>query len=236
MFAYVAAVTLLGIGPIVSPWQDSILASAFLCNVFGCGRSFWHFWSLSVEEQFYLLWPLLFVLLDWRGALVAVVVGLTCSALALGVMGAWLDNGLSFACIGVGALYALSEPFRRCFAWAKTLPAWLFPALLIGAVPYVRSRWGGTLVLPFVIVAAVLVRHEDGSFGKASRPLLFLGAVSFSLYLWQGPMTWEAERYSSPGAMYAVTALAIVATWVSYRWVERPMIRLAHRLTSRAPS
>jgi peptidoglycan/LPS O-acetylase OafA/YrhL len=85
------------------------------------------------------------------------------------------------------------------------------------------------LMLPFIIVATVLAR------GAAPLPAVALlsgvGLISYSLYLWQAVFTSWPTAYASWFA--PVSYLAIPVAWMSFRFVEKPCMNLARRLTAR---
>jgi peptidoglycan/LPS O-acetylase OafA/YrhL len=234
MVVYVLSMAALdALGAIRMAPGDAAKAMLFLCNTpaVECGYHFGHFWSLAVEEQFYLLWPLLFLVTGrHRTAVVAVafLVSLCAAAMPGLRVAGWINNGLAFACISAGALYASSPRFRALFS--LRLSSWvMFPLLVVG----MPMAWGRgfpalvPLVLPFVIVATVIARE-----GKVSNALRCIGLASYSLYLWQGVLTWDAGRYLTEWIAVG-SVLVIPIVWLSYRYVELPCVAWGHRLAAR---
>jgi peptidoglycan/LPS O-acetylase OafA/YrhL len=205
-----------------------------------------HTWSLAVEEQFYLAFPLALAAI-WRRA-----------PHRLGVLlwgGALASLALCVAATRNHQAAAFYLPMTR--AWELLLGA----ILAAGAVPALRGRRardmislaglaliGASLVLidktvrfPGVValapaLGAALVIHA-GQGGRVSlggrllsaRPLTALGAISYSLYLWHWP-TLVYARYLSPGeptvATLALAAAASVLLAIgSYRFIEQPALR-----------
>lgn len=211
-----------------------------------------HTWSLGVEEQFYLLFPLLF--LPWlrgrRGLALGVLALLVAASLACAV---WLHASgraaagfylipARFWQIGAGVL------LYQCLAWRRAdavpterpshvawLPALAFALLLAGLVlpraGHVPWPDGLLPVLATVALIALLVRDPGVSPVHrllVAAPLRAIGRGSYSLYLWHWPvfvlMRWTVGL-DTP--LQAIVALAVSAglAWLSYRWVEQPFRR-----------
>ena len=242
---YIGAVCLLdAVGAIKTAPGDALSASLFLCNttLVHCGYHFEHLWSLAVEEQFYLFWPLLLVMSSSRArtplVLAAFVVASGFAVMPSTYAGGWINNGEAFACISAGALFALSPRLRAAFEATKRAPLWIWFVLLVVLLPFARTRWGSLdtlimLALPPVIVAAVLVR--GGSLlpaGRAAGALSRIGLISYSLYLWQAMFSWDAERYLA-NWFATLSIFAVLAAWLSYQVVERPFIEIGRRWSAR---
>jgi peptidoglycan/LPS O-acetylase OafA/YrhL len=225
--------------------SEAVEALSFACNTswVDCHHGpFNHFWSLAVEEQFYLFWPLLLILSHGRYRVAIVLATLVVSTItspidSLRVHG-WLSNGLAVACLAAGALYALSYRFRSAFAPLSRIPTAVFIGLVCLVVPFVLTRWGGAQVatlrlLPFLIVAAVLARSGSVTrFIGLGRILNRVGLVSYSLYLWHALSALRPEFYLSPAFVWTAW-LAIPLAWISYRFVELPFIKIGQLLEAR---
>jgi peptidoglycan/LPS O-acetylase OafA/YrhL len=242
---FIAVISSLGI--ISVPAANFAAASTFLCNTtfVGCGEHFGHLWSLSIEEQFYLVWPWLFTLVTprHRSAMMSVIF-LGCMIFSLVPsfkIGGWLNNGLSFGCIAAGALYALNEPIRRAFAVFSRLPVAIGVALLIVGVPLfqslVPSFWPiSTVFLPLIIVAIVLTRAEprsDRIRAPRMRSLREIGLMSYSLYLWHFIFTWEPRFYHSEVFRVASIPIGLGLAWLSAKYLEQYFIRVGRELAIR---
>ena len=202
---------------------------------------FLHFWSLSVEEQFYLVWPALIVLLTWRGGssrrlIVALLIGVVAS-FALSI---WLtDTSPARAFyllptrvwqLGVGGLLALVGVMgtsRRAgaLAWAGLAAVAVAGVALTAEMPYP----GLAALLPTAGAVALLYGGAAPSGPVrllAAAPLRFLGKISYSLYLWHWPLLvlplMFLERALTGVEIVASVAVAIGVSWLSWRFVEQP--------------
>ena len=244
MLLFLAVSTALGAAGLFTMTPVATLqALSFACNtpILECASPYGHFWSLAVEEQFYLFWPVLLLVTRGRGRVVIVTAALVASTIAAPIQSllvhGWVNNGLAMSCLSSGALFALSPKFRECFRVFARIPTVLFAVVLCGLVPFVMTRWVGSqpvllVVLPVLVVALVLGR--DGSVVKSAlvgRGLKNLGLVSYSLYLWHSLAALHPGEYASPDSLWMW--LAIPAAWVSYRYVELPFIAMGQVIERR---
>jgi peptidoglycan/LPS O-acetylase OafA/YrhL len=212
-----------------------------------------HFWSLSVEEQFYLGWPLLFLL--------AALVGLTASAQARTARGHLVLLVLASAVVAASLWYSVSytqvNPSGAYFV--TTTRIWeLGLGGLLAHLPVRASAWLGRFGplgwagLGLVIASAFLLNGATafpgaiallpaggaallilggsaaGRFGPSAltsvRPRVFIGGISYSLYLWHWPLIvlWTAWRGQPPGVLagLVIVAAAVLLSWLTRAWVE----------------
>ncbi len=213
-----------------------------------------HLWSLSVEEQFYLLWPFTLVWLGLRGGLrvaIGAVLLVPFVRLAMHLSGVFPEIALSrefqAVCdsISMGCLTALL--FNRLAArplWSR-LTEW--PAIPLGglciALGYgLAFAWRpaayivGQTLANFGIALLLLhvTRHPQGFAGRVlgSRPFTAVGVLSYSLYLWQEPFLYFRGT-SWATAFPQNIVLAFAAATASYFLVERPFLALKDRLSTR---
>ncbi|RYD96225.1 MAG: acyltransferase [Sphingomonadales bacterium] len=203
-------------------------------------NAFTHTWSLGVEEQFYLLFPLL---LFWHQRLhtggrairwVAILTGMSLLICAvLSVVAPKFAFYLIFSRfweLGAGMLLCLTR--EQWLGWAKR-QAWLAPvsALLIAAgfaisegplfpFPLALLPVLGTLGL----IAAICAGGASRALG--SKPLVAVGLLSYSLYLWHWPVfvlfRWTSGLHTTALQLTAL-ALAILLAILSYFLVEKPL-------------
>ncbi|MGK3953417.1 acyltransferase family protein [Microbacterium sp. I2] len=216
-----------------------------------------HYWSLSVEEQFYVVWPLLLLIVvlivrksRWNlravmGAGLALIVlpSLVWSVIAtdsspesayfMTTTRLWELGVGALVAVGVGLWAKLPTIAARSIGWAG-LAAILAAVLLIDT----SARWPGSLALvPVLGTAAVIVAGTADQGGSARllglRPMVWVGGLSYSLYLWHWPLLIAAGNlFGSPGQKVGliVMAASFIPAWLSNRFVENP-IRFSKRLS-----
>lgn len=205
-----------------------------------------HLWSLGVEEQYYLAWPLLLLLAwHWRQ-----------QPRALRAL-AWAGFALSLAALAWtmprapdAAFYAPWTRLWELLAGALLALAW--PAATT-VQPVTRARHGlaaaGLLALlvlmfgmradagfpwpwalPVVLASAAILAGGGGAWSNrwllANPPMVAVGRIGYALYLWHWPLlvlarqTWpEAGAWRDAGAL----GLSLLLAWASGRWIERPI-------------
>ncbi|MFE1079655.1 acyltransferase family protein [Nocardiopsis alba] len=220
-----------------------------------------HFWSLSVEEQFYLVWPLLFLLWGlaarrWRagtGTLVTVLASVFVVSLVHSILATASDAPSAYFMpftraweLATGGLLAVLMA-RGSLPNAVRLPlGWIGLAAIVASALLYDSGTpfpGYTALLP-VLGSAAVIAAERPSGPAASRllstgPARFLGDVSYALYLWHWPIIIFAlvllERDSlGPLGMIVAATLSILAAWATKVCVEDPVARRGLIRTGRA--
>jgi peptidoglycan/LPS O-acetylase OafA/YrhL len=209
-----------------------------------------HFWSLSMEEHFYLVLPAVLVAFKrtrrWVLAGMAVSVALWRMVLTHVIHRDYQFNFRTDTHVDallIPAMIALTlYPLTRNQAARRYIPAWSFPVFLVTELLLltIRVPWFFTLqaiVLPLLILSTAL--HPSAVQGRIleTKPLRWIGWISYSLYLWQQLFFGVNFAGSPPGLALLrkspinLLALLVCATF-SYYVIEKPFIRLGHKLAS----
>jgi peptidoglycan/LPS O-acetylase OafA/YrhL len=222
-----------------------------------------HAWSLGVEEQYYLLWPAVFLLLARNPRR---LFGFTCGGVSLvwilrgvlqaaGVPESYLytafetraDHLLAGCLLAISLRYGYAARFWRAVC-AKPWYALAPPAgLAISAALEMRLGVGyrnsvGFIVDPLLVVVLIaqLLALPPGTLRWAdSRPVVYLGTISYSTYLYHKIAGGVASHFMARLGVTGIASLvfAVAAAWaaasVSYFLVERPFLRMRDRIERR---
>ncbi|MER2607222.1 MAG: acyltransferase family protein [Siculibacillus sp.] len=209
-----------------------------------------NFWSLSVEEQFYLVWPVLLVIAArvLKPLRPSTIVGLLVLgwglAFAASIVLVYHDQTRAFFNsvtrsweLATGALVAALLPrIERLSPTGRTLLAWIGLASIVASIVLLHPRLllpGFWVLLPTLGCAAIIAAGDRVSALPRlsvladNRPILWLGARSYSLYLWHWPVLLFARDALGEGPLataFAVAASVAVAE-LAYRFVEDPLRR-----------
>jgi len=207
-------------------------------------RPLLHLWSLGIEEQFYILWPLLLAL-TWRvrKALPAIGVVLAGSfVLNIVFIGSRPRDVFYFPAtrfweLAAGAMLGNVDTFAPNAAILRfarrhehALSVW-GAILLVAAVVLIdeRKRFPGAWALvPVTGAILTLAAGPRGSFNRwvlSSQPMVFLGLISYPLYLWHWPVLYFARIlgpvYATNGMLAGAVAVSVALAWGTYRFVEK---------------
>jgi peptidoglycan/LPS O-acetylase OafA/YrhL len=208
-----------------------------------------HAWSLAIEEQFYVVWPVLFALIyKWRRKLIlAGVVAIAAIASALWMAAIFDPDNISRVYYGtdtrasqllIGVLLAVvvsGGHLKLGNVSANVLSVGSLAVVLFAMFTVSdqnENLYKGGLVL-FAVAAAVLLftsshlRSGPLHFILCSAPFQFVGRISYGLYLWHWPVQIMLTEHSTDLIGWQLTALRLVVsfaiTYVSYRLIEMPL-------------
>ncbi|MFE1167513.1 acyltransferase family protein [Nocardiopsis sp. NPDC058789] len=211
---------------------------------------FQHFWSLSIQGQFYLVWPVVISVAAWwatlrgrsaRRTLLAVLGAVFALSLAYSVLmtradqpWAYFDTGARLWEFALGGLLALLLPHLNPPRALRILLGWLGLAALVlcGVLLQVSTVFPGHAALwPTLAAAAVIVAGATGSPWGADRwltlrPVLYLGSLSYALYLWHWPilvlhLETTGRNLAGPLDGFLVLALSVALAAVTTPLADR---------------
>jgi peptidoglycan/LPS O-acetylase OafA/YrhL len=225
-----------------------------------------HLWSLAVEEQYYLLWPLaLFLVWKMRVRPLRFILWVLVASFALNVgtlafdpAGAFYLPHTRFWELMIGSALAYLQLFKgsefddeivRIFfiaRWRDRLPeikGWLGLVLIVAAFGLLnrQSAFPGCWALvPALGTFLLISAGPDAGINRrlfSNQILVFIGLISYPLYLWHWPLLCYVRLSASgnhPAAMkLIIVVLAFVLAWLTYQFVEKP-VRQSGRFAARA--
>lgn len=237
-----------------STWFDIGTALGFVKNIFpGQDRETAHYWSLSIEEQFYLFWPLVLIKIQnerarLRSVFILIILAPIWRQLNIIWFGAetinWSRTDLRYDALLMGCFLALSFKDTYCsrfwqyisgkslfvfFAAFGVLVLSFFPALLKGP-GYIVFLFPTLRMAMVALVIASIVHQQSGLHARIlNAPIVtWVGRLSYSLYLWQ-----QLFCFTSRGSWDTTFPVNIVLSFgaaaICFYAVEQPMLRLREK-------
>lgn len=214
-----------------------------------------HLWSLAVEEQFYIVWPLLLLVIAGRRRLLTVLALITAASLISNLITIRRDPAAAFFLphnrfweLGLGALLAFfnlyAPPDFRAMLLARagriglgarglSVLASLGGLALILAATFGLSREipypGAWALIPCLGAVLIIASGPDAPVNRwllALPPVVFVGLISYPLYLWHWPLLafpTIVGAIGEPGVRAAAVSLAVGLATATYLLVERPL-------------
>ncbi|MGY0538766.1 acyltransferase family protein [Nocardioides sp. YJ-D4] len=238
---------------------DAGWAAVFLANVHFAKEAvdyfnnaapspFQHYWSLSVEEQFYVVWPLLVLAVAlWipkhhrRRAITALAALVAVVSLAWSLHATAADPTTAYFSTPARAFELAAGALLACVAGRLTRIKKPYAAALgiagVGTLVYATTNFseathfpGWHALVPVLATVALLVAGPATPTGwlLSKQPFRYLGDISFSLYLWHWPILILAPEAIPGGGvrqLLIMLALILAASAASYHWIEMPFQR-----------
>lgn len=258
-FAYVLAVFVIDcLTNLNLSFQQYLTALTFTKNYWPGQWIDTHLWSLAVEEQFYLIWPLIFAKTSDRiriGFAIALILvapfarvffytqGMpgprlfsfmaNMDSLMLGSLAGWAIQRSQWF---VDCICKASWPPARFFAVAAIYGVWQIEAhhkLAVLTVPFAITVQ--SVAAAFLIASYVLSKRGLGFALLNTAPVASLGVLSFSIYIWQQPFFDKSSSYGASDSFALLTfpvnlIAALLVAALSYHLLEQPLLRLRQRL------
>jgi len=208
---------------------------------------FLHLWSLGIEEQFYLFWPLAVMLFRgrWRAPM---IIGLSAVSFVLGIVlttnGSFYLPVARFWELGLGCMLAFQfkEELPQKFSNLKSVTGL---GLILFSVLFLKSTFhfpGYAALLPTVGACLLIAAGSESWVNRAilSHPIaVFLGLISYPLYLWHWPLLYFVRMTEAGNPAFSLqigaVALSVVLAWASYRFMEIPIRQWAEKSKKPVP-
>lgn len=244
-----------GYGAVYSPISSLPLVVIMLPNLTTLGGLVAHLWSIGVEEQFYLVLPLIFRI---RHLLVPAAIAVIVVKLLIGLWDTFAPSPelhgivlwFRFECMAVGVLgawlYVQREDALRIF-YHKLVQAlaWFAFALFVFVDPPVNAVWNLLTSVVFLVIILNVATNEHTVLKLEHRAFRWLGDRSYGIYMLHYPVLFLVYVFAAPiitgyteVVLLATLTLTLLGAHLSRQFLEAPFLRLkerAHPLANTAP-
>jgi peptidoglycan/LPS O-acetylase OafA/YrhL len=223
-------------------WHVTYLSNFYFIKIGSWDGAVSHFWTLAVEEQFYLIWPIALALFITKNLYVLIACTIlsslafrfTWTSLGLSDMGVWVLPPGSFDALGIGALLSLvirNPACLRIMPWLATVgvSVWCMSKLHPDAALVKYLDIGSTgIALLFMWILAKCALGVKGVLGRVLmlRPLTHVGKVSYGIYLFHNfvPATIKPLVGENVAVLFvsSIAVTYLIAT-ISYHFFETPL-------------
>ena len=196
-----------------------------------------HLWSLAIEEQFYLIWPLM-LWVAWRIKRVTLFLLILCSfSYILNIINIRNDVSGTFYLpwnrfweLSIGGLLAYFQYIPKTTRSANTL-SMIGILLLIGGFILIDQHrlfpgWWASLPVFGTVLIIAAGQSAFNRYLLSNRLMVGIGLISFPMYLWHWPLLTFSRIYwgqPSNGRLIFMAALCIPLAYLTYRFIERPI-------------
>lgn len=229
-----------------SNWRSIFLGTDYM-HVDDAPSPLQHFWSLSIEEQFYFVWPVILILALTYGfgrprktaGIVIAVVGLSSLGYAIWETSTnptsayfstfsrvWELAAGAFLALAGSRLRSVGSRWRPALAWVGLVAIAGSALMMTGDTPF-PGPWAIVPVLGALAVLAAGTGGDQRYLWPLTNPVTgYIGNLSYSLYLWHFPVLMFGAIFiaDSPGALWAfVIVTTFVLAMISYHFIENPV-------------
>jgi peptidoglycan/LPS O-acetylase OafA/YrhL len=233
---YIAVVFLLEPFFVYSIEPKSYFSSLFFFKNFLADKSWYlsHFWSLSTEEQFYLLWPVLLVTFTVKRGMSILLFSYLCLLLLSKITSLYGHDYIITGCLMAFVQHYYIKNYISHKLQIQSIQILLFATMILGFINKIPER---NLLLPWIIGLLILSTVVSPQ-THLSRILEFdhlktIGRYSYSIYIWQQLFCVMESKYIffPPLQQFPLNFFALAGvSYVSYKYIEQPFIQLGRKL------